>query len=221
MGTHTMKPISRVRLADEVQSQIRQAIVSREIEFGAPLSEPKLADRFGVSRAPVREALIALEREGLVEFVGGGRTRVITIGVEDFAEICTLRSTYERLAGQLVAKRWGSTLAATLEDNLARQRRSTTWAELSALDMAFHEAIVAGSGNARLLAAWRVLRPQCEACLVHFFGLEKELGHEPRKVTVAAHEKVIAALSGGDPDAAGDAMAEHAESWMSWLEHNG
>ncbi len=218
MATKTLKPVSRVKLADEIQDRIRQAIVSGELPVGAPLAEPKLAEQFGISRAPIREALVALEREGLVEFTGGGRTRVLTIEKKDFVEICSLRSTYEAMAGARVATRWNDALAKELNQQIDRQRRCKTWAQLSTLDMAFHEIIVQAADHKRLLHAWRSLRSQCEASLVHFFGVEKELGYEPHNVTTKAHEEIMRHLSSGHPQQAATAMAEHAESWLNWLD---
>jgi len=62
----------------------RGLLGSGEIKPGTPLAEPVLAQQFGASRAPVREALIALERDGLVEFNERSRTRVRLLTVEDF-----------------------------------------------------------------------------------------------------------------------------------------
>ena len=69
MNTRTTPVRSKVslrNLADEITHQLRRAIVEGEIQPGSALAEPVLAEKFGASRAPVREALIALEREGLV-----------------------------------------------------------------------------------------------------------------------------------------------------------
>ncbi|MEY4484462.1 MAG: hypothetical protein RL693_1914, partial [Verrucomicrobiota bacterium] len=72
--------------ADEITHQLRRDIVEGEIKPGTALAEPVLAERFGASRAPVREALIALEREGLVVFNDRSRTHVRRFEEEDFEE---------------------------------------------------------------------------------------------------------------------------------------
>ena len=69
----------RRNLAHEIVVQLRGAIISGKLQPGEALAEPVLAKQFGSSRAPIREALIELEREGLVQFEITGRTRVRTL----------------------------------------------------------------------------------------------------------------------------------------------
>ena len=77
----------RRNLAREVLLSLRKEIISGKLQPGTPLSEPVLSRRFSFSRAPIREALIELEREGLVQFETTGRTRVRTLAEKDFDEI--------------------------------------------------------------------------------------------------------------------------------------
>src|SRR5882757_10242800 len=102
-------PALRRNLAEEVTAKLRRAIVSGQIKPGTPLAEPVLAQRFGASRAPIREALIALERDGLVEFNERSRTRVRPLTVVDFQEICSMRMALEGLAARLAAEGWDET----------------------------------------------------------------------------------------------------------------
>src|SRR6187402_2225845 len=111
----------RQNLAEEVTRRLREAIVLGEIKPGTPLAEPVLAARFQASRAPIREALIALERDGLVEFNERSRTRVRPLTVEDFKEICSMRVALESLAARLAAQSWDAEFTRALEENLARQ----------------------------------------------------------------------------------------------------
>lgn len=217
MGAATLKPIKRVCLADDVADQLRQAIVSGQMKPGDPLAEPTLVEQFGVSRAPIREALIALEREGLVQFDDRGRTRVVLLEPNDFEEICALRGALECLAARIAASRWNEADASRISDIVDRQQRARSFTELSRLDVDFHEEIVRMSANRRVLAAWLVLRGPMEVCLTQFFVIEKKHRLEPRDVTVKAHRELISALSSGDPDKAAAAMAKHIESWRHWV----
>jgi len=90
----------RQNRAEEITQQLRRAIVQGEIKPGTPLAEPILAAQFSASRAPIREALIALERDGLVEFNDRSRTRVRSLTAEDFQEICSMRVALESLAAR-------------------------------------------------------------------------------------------------------------------------
>lgn len=88
-------------MAGEIVSALRTEIISGVVVPGEALAEPVLAARFHVSRAPVREALIELEREGLIMFDPNGRTRVRPLTQKDFQEIMEARSALEVMAARL------------------------------------------------------------------------------------------------------------------------
>ena len=97
--------LARRNLAFEVVSSLRSEIISGKLEPGMSLAEPGLAKRFGFSRAPIREALIELEREGLVEFQATGRTRVRLLVENDFIEIRDARVALESMGARRAAAR--------------------------------------------------------------------------------------------------------------------
>ena len=208
-------PVRR-NLAEEVTARLRQAIVSGDIQPGTPLAEPVLAAEFGASRAPIREALIALEREGLVEFNERSRTRVRSLTASDFEEICSMRIALESLAARLAAAKWTGENTQTIEENLEQQERAATLGELSRLDVEMHEYIVRLSGHRRLIAAWCGIRWQFEMCLAYTHRLQKELAFEPRRITVDSHRRLLAALASGDPELAARTMAAHIEGSLEW-----
>src|ERR1700758_4321721 len=111
----------RQNLAEEITQQLRRAIVQGEIKPGTPLAEPVLAARFNASRAPIREALIALERDGLVEFNDRSRTRVRNLTPTDFEEICSMRIALESMAARLAAAPWTAKDTRAVEENIRRQ----------------------------------------------------------------------------------------------------
>src|SRR4051794_31751949 len=94
-STPHLSPLSRRSLAEDATARIRRAIVAGEVMAGAALSEDGLAVQLGVSRVPVREALMQLEQEGLVEFDQRGRCRVRTFTEEDLEELYSMRCTLE------------------------------------------------------------------------------------------------------------------------------
>jgi DNA-binding GntR family transcriptional regulator len=207
---------SRPNRAEEVTAGLRDAIVSGRIPPGAPLAEPVLAAEFGASRAPIREALIALEREGLVEFNDRSRTRVRSLTARDFEEICSMRIALESLAARLAASHWTGEHTATIEENLCQQEQALTLGELSRLDVEMHEYVVHLSGHRRLIAAWQGIRWQFEMCLAHTHRLQETLAFEPRRITVDCHRRLLAALASGDPALAAGTMAAHIEGSLEW-----
>lgn len=213
-------PLRRPSLGEELAGRLRQAIISADLLPGTPLGEPGLAKQFGVSRAPVRDALVQLERERLVEFTGSGRTRVRELTPQDFQEVVTLRCALETLGAQLAAARWTSADTGWVEDNIREQQLAPTLGDLNRLDLNMHEYIVAASGNGRLLDAWETLRPQIEVWLGHMFQLQRKLKVDSRSKTISAHREVLAAVASSDPELAGRVTTEHVVSWKIWIEGN-
>src|SRR4029453_12960627 len=104
MAEAALSPIRRTTsLTKEVVDRLRKAILHGELEEGASLPEALTATKLGVSRVPVREALVELERQGLVEFDRNGRACVRTFTAEDGTEIISLRAALQRMAARLAA----------------------------------------------------------------------------------------------------------------------
>lgn len=207
----------RRNLAREVVLSLRREIISGKLKQGEPLAEPVLAERFGVSRAPVREALIELEREGLITFEATGRTRVRTLTRRDFEEIMEARSALESMAAQLAAARWSVEDSAAMEKNIAAQSKASTIAELSRLDVEFHAYVMRRSGNERLLRLWQSIRWQFEMSLACTHRLQQKQAFKPPQITIDTHRRMLAALASGKPEVAGRTMAAHMKESIGWL----
>lgn len=205
-------PQPRRNLAEEITALLRKSIVSGELVPGAPLAEPVLAEQFGASRAPIREALIALERDGLVEFNERSRTRVRSLGPEDYLEIISMRAALEGLGARLAAARWTAEDSAWVEHNIRRQEKAGTLGELSHLDVEMHDYIVRLSGHRRLVNAWQGIRWQFEMYLASMHRqMQEQRAVEPRRITVEAHRALLAALASGRPKHAAEVMTRHIE----------
>ena len=209
-------PTTRRNLAREVVLWLRGEIISGRLQPGEPLAELVLAERFQTSRAPVREALIELEREGLVQFEKTGRTRVRTMTAKDFDEIMEARVALESMAARRAAARWTAEDSAAVEKNLAAQMRASTLAELSGLDVDLHEYIMQRGGNERLLRLWQGIRWQFEMCLAGTHRLQDKLAFNPRRLTVDSHRRLLAALASRKPEVAARTMAAHISEWQEW-----
>jgi len=206
----------RRNLAREVLLSLRAEIISGQLQPGEPLAEPVLAKQFGSSRAPVREALIELEREGLVQFELTGRTKVRTLTEQDFDEIRDARIALESLAARRASARWTLKDSAFLEQNIAQQAKASTLAELSRLDVEFHEYVMRLAANKRLLTLWQSIRWQFEMCLASTHRLQETLACKPHQITVSSHRHLLAALASGKPEVAAQKMALHIEGSMEW-----
>jgi DNA-binding GntR family transcriptional regulator len=216
MGQAALTPIRRnVSLTKEVVERLRRAIVSGELPEGAPLPEAQTAAKFGVSRVPVREALVELERQGLVQFEPNGRARVRPFSDEDAAEILSLRQTMQTMAARLAAEKLTDGDVARLEAILARARDTKDLADFSALDSAFHDEIVAIARHRRLSRVWVDLRAQMEWWLSRLHRQREKLTHDVRKATLASHKEMIEVLKTRKPKAAADLMELHC-SWKGW-----
>lgn len=207
---------SRRNLAEEITARLRREIVCGKIKPGTSLAEPVLAERFGASRAPIREALIALERDGLVEFNDRSRTRVRPLTTSDFEEICSMRVALESMAARIAAARWTAKDTQAIEENIQRQEGAATLGELSHLDVEMHEYVVRLSGHRRLAAAWRGIRWQFEMCLAYTHRLQQKLEFEPRRITVDSHRRLLDALASGKPELAAKTIATHIEGSLEW-----
>jgi DNA-binding GntR family transcriptional regulator len=213
----SLAPLRRQNLAEQVVARLRVAIIAGQLAPDAPLAEPRLAQELGVSRSPIREALIQLEREGLIRFDERGRTRVCSMTAHDFAEISTLRISLEGLGAGWAASRWTPDLTAELEENIARQEKAPTLRELSRLDVELHDTIMRAAGHQRVYAAWQVIRPQFEMWLAHIHRQQQADRFAPREVTVQAHRQLLKVIASGKPITAEKAMRAHVQSWAEWL----
>ena len=204
--------------ATAVHLRLRSKIVSGHFPQGSALAEPTLAEHFHTSRAPIREALIALEREGLVSFEKTGRTRVRTIAAKDLREIMEARAALESMAARLANRNWTTADTDFVAKNIEHQTKASSFAELSRLDMDLHHHVVTCSGNLRLLQLWEPLRWQYEAYLVEIFKRRSADDYRPETETVLGHRKLLQALSSGTPAEAAQVMMDHVLFNISWAD---
>ncbi|RTE85817.1 MULTISPECIES: GntR family transcriptional regulator [Gammaproteobacteria] len=156
MALHSPLLKAPVTTADRVLQEIQHAIVEGDIPAGSKMSEPELAKRFQVSRAPLREALARLERCHLVERLPNVGARVVRLSVESLRALYELREELEGLACRLAAEKMPESevqsLKALLDKHLATQRVSegeSYYQEEGDLD--FHYRVILGSDNSYLI----------------------------------------------------------------------
>lgn len=148
--------------SNTVAVSLREMIVDGQFEPGERLVERDLADRFGVSRIPLREAIQQLEREGLVEIFRNRGASVRMLTVSDVNEIYDLRALLEGDAIHRSAKRMDEETLARAELVHRLLGSASTKARQGELNREFHELLYSKCGNDRQLRAIKELRAQVE-----------------------------------------------------------
>jgi DNA-binding GntR family transcriptional regulator len=197
----------RSTLTEQAIVTLRAAIVDGRLRPGELSSVGRLADRLGVSRTPVREALLHLEREGMVRFERNRGVRVLESSAHDLDEVFVLRLLLEVPAARRAAEIAGDEELAALGgelDAMAAMMRADDEAGFMERDEAFHEVLLRATGNRRLTKAVANLRD-----LVRFRGAST-VGHgRDLRAIYAEHERILEAMRVRDPETAATAMRDH------------
>jgi DNA-binding GntR family transcriptional regulator len=197
---------SHSRLAAEVYQRLVDALVQGTVNPGDRLIQDRLAEELDVSRTPVRDALLRLKEEGVVEPSGRRGYVVRSLSEDDLRDLYGARDAVEGHAAAIVAELGGEAIARlreALAQATARKLRSSR--ESFEANRAFHRAIVETAGNAYLLSFFDGIWGRAISALAyHDFYV-----HSPHEEFVAEHEALIDALAAGDPAAARQAMVEH------------
>lgn len=190
---------------DAIADAIRSSIVAGRLVPGDRLTEDSVAEEFGVSRVPVREAIRRLDAEGYVTVTLNAGARVAVPSAEDAEDLLQIRSALEVLAARLAASRRGGGRLDDLADILELGEEAVTaerFDELPELASRFHEIVIEASGNAHLI---RMLS-QVRAKLAWIWTVDFE-ARAP--ASWAAHKEIFVAISAADADAAAEATAGH------------
>jgi DNA-binding GntR family transcriptional regulator len=199
-------PARRRGLADEVADRVREAIFSGAYPPGAQLREVELSTTLDVSRGPVREALLRLEREGLVRSEWHRGATVTALSPQDVAELDSLRGALERLAVEQVVANASDEDVADIAKAAARMAKVDDEHEMVRLDIEFHDLIYKATGHTRLNEAWQAIRNQVHLFLLTRIGVTKD-GY--LALVPAEHRDLAAALRTRDAQAALKLFAEH------------
>lgn len=214
-----IQPIEPRRIYRQIADQLRQLIQSGEFEVGSRLpAERDLATKFGVSRPSVREALIALEVQGLIEVRGG--SGIVVIGREPIRlldnahgplEIIRARQLIECELAVVAAQSTDTSLVPDLEETLRDMESDIAVHKLPISgDRQFHLRIAQASENSPLLAVVTQLFDERNGTLFTRLGthFERETSW---KQALAEHRAVVKAIKRQDPKAARAAMDNHLE----------
>ena len=221
LESRLIEPLKKTRLAEEIGDRIRLLILEGTFAPGLPLpSERALAQRFGVSRGSIRDALRMLETIGLLDTRHGQGTfvqeldvgrlvaplaSVLTYRHDLQAELMDVRRILEPAVARVAAARITADDLAALERILDTQRRKRKSGQSAILeDTAFHAVLARATSNRVLVSIMATLND----LLVESRALTLKQKGRPER-SIKGHEAVIAALRRRDEDDAARAMLEH------------
>ncbi|RDI95230.1 GntR family transcriptional regulator [Meiothermus sp. QL-1] len=199
--------LKRTTLNREAYRALRQAILERKIAPGQKLVVRVLAEELGLSPTPVKEALSALEREGLVVAVPHRGYFVLEPSLEDVREIYDLREVLEGLAARLAVEKQSKALLRRLERLFHKQTQAAEAGALETyadLDLAFHRTLWEAAGSKRLLATAETMVGQIRLLISSSATVPGRLPQSR-----AEHQAILEAVRSKDPEAAEAAMRAH------------
>lgn len=212
-----MQPIASARVVDVVRDQLRSAILAGDIAPGSRLSVPELARQLGVSRSPVREAVLLLVGEGLAVEQSRRGVEVARLELADVLELYELRTSLESLAARHAAERMTSTDLAALRGVLDAQGAAAVGDARSfrELDHRFHEIVSRTCGNARLARHAALLAREMRLAGPLLVGAPWHLRQSHEE-----HRTIERALRQRDGPAAENAMRAHLSRVSQSVRHH-
>lgn len=195
------------RKSIEIANELEAAILRGEFAPGILLNEPELSERFGVSRTPIREALLNLSAAGLVELERGRGAVVIGISLDTVFEAYEVLANSLGFACALAADRMSPRQRAELQglvEEMASNTDGKSRERYIELDEALHEKILEGCGNA--LLALQVRRCKARIAAVRQSSMKS---HKTVEHIVPEIEKVVEAIVARDAEAARTALNAH------------
>ncbi|MCF2526097.1 GntR family transcriptional regulator [Yinghuangia soli] len=203
---------------ERVYRHVKQGVLERRYEGGALLTEGELAEAVGVSRTPVREALLRLEAEGLLKLYPKKGALVLPVSAQEIADVVETRQLVEEYTARKVVPA-PPALLDRLEELLARHREEAASGDLASVavtDRCFHAEIVRAAGNDILAKLYDQLRDRQLRMGVAV------LHANPDRIakSLAEHAEILDALRAGDAEAVVGAVRRHV-TWFSDLAHGG
>ena len=204
-------------LAEKAYREIKQMVLENKVHGGEYLLEEDLARAVGMSRTPLREALVQLQTERLITLVPRRGIRIVPLTVEDMREVYELLEWLESQAAYALAQRPDREAYLPELRQLAAQMKAAlaagdmvAWAKANDL---FHIRLVASAGNRRLIQICENLLDQSQR--VRAFTLR---ARKPPVRTTESHARMLKAIEQGDADKAAEIQRENKRAWLVELQ---
>ncbi|KSU86688.1 GntR family transcriptional regulator [Priestia flexa] len=209
MKRELIKPIKRLSLREEIYQTLKQGIITLEFPPDQRLNDKELAEKFSVSRTPVREALKRLEDEGLVESIPGSITKVSSLNPEEAKHAFTVVAVLHALATKLaVAHLTEEDFKALAHHNAALQSAVEKHDIIGAIeaDQAFHRVFLEAANNPEILLALERSESKIYRLEVAKFSSEKGFK------SVSEHKGIIEVCQSQEPLQAANLVEKN---WLS------
>jgi DNA-binding GntR family transcriptional regulator len=196
-----------ISTADRIGAELEALILNGDYQPGARINENALAARFGVSRAPVREACRLLQRTGLIDIVPNQGSFVCELSVAEIVNLFDVRACLGRLAGQLAAASVTRAVLQVMRELIASMDEASRSADAEryiGLNIAFHATLYGATGNQRLAALDSQMGKELRVYRRHGLAFGGGLA-----VSNVEHRVIFAAIEQGDCEAAGIELEKH------------
>lgn len=207
-GEGDIKRLTRRTLSDQVAEEIRQAVLSGVFPLGSQLNEMELAEKFGVSRGPVREALQRLIQETLLVSEPHRGVFVPELNDRDLSDIFFVREAIEVSAiRRVMMSKELPEVSLALKRLVVRMDKAACaedWSLVADLDMEFHRELVAAAGSPRLSRMYATVQAETRLCLLMFIG-----GYRGSAALVEEHQRLADVIASGDIAAAIEELPKH------------
>lgn len=197
-------------LRDVVFNTLRQGILKGELKPGERLMEIHLANKLGVSRTPIREAIRMLELEGLVKMVPRKGAEVARISKQDLRDVLEVRRSLDSLAVSLACSRITDEEKKTLsqaEDEFERSINTKDATTIAEADVKFHDVILKASKNGRLVQMVNNLAER-----VYRYRLEYIKDSRNHERLIEEHRRIMRYIEAGDAENARNAIEMHIDN---------
>ncbi len=197
-------------LRDLVFNTLRQAILTGELKPGERLMEIHLADKLGVSRTPIREAIRKLELEGLVTMIPRRGAEVAQITEKSMSDVLEVRRTLDALCAELACDRISEEGLAALKDACGQFEQCVAGRDaqrIAQADVALHDIILQATGNQRLIQMVNNLAEQMYR--YRFVYIQEESRHDN---LVAEHREIYESIASRDKERASAAAKLHIDN---------
>ena len=207
MNATLANPVTNETAAARIERELREAIVRLDLLPGTRVSEQEIATRYGASRQPVREALIALAQSGFLETRSNRGTMVVKISVQHLLEARFVREAVEVAVVRRACEHFDPLTREQIEANLDRQKQTYALEDhdkFRQLDARYHSSLAKGAG---CLLAWHTIKDT--KAQFDRVGNLMQIKRDNRALLLDQHRAIVDAIDAHDADAAEAVIREH------------